>query len=687
MKNLIWFKSFLISGIAAFIVPNPVVSQSLTVERIATGLDAPVFATFAPGDFERLYVVQRGGTIRVLNLTTDALSDFIEVPSVSSGGERGLLGLAFHPDFQSNGLFFVNYTDDSGNDTRIVRFTAANNDVANPETESLVMEIEQPQSNHNGGWIGFGPDGFLYIAMGDGGSSNDNGSGHTDGSGNAQDITDNLLGKMLRIDVNSDDFPADEDRNYAIPISNPFVDESGDDEIFAYGIRNPWRCSFDRGTGDLYIADVGQGEREEVTVLNDSNGGQNLGWRLREGTIQNPHNVGDPVPAGAIAPIYDYDHGNGPFEGNSITGGYVYRGPIAALQGHYFFADYVSDNIWSLKHDASEPISNNGMNFTELTRWNEFLTTNEGTVTNISSFGEDAAGNLYVVDIGGEIFKIVEGSFGTPSGSFGGDVEVEVNNGDLRVIGENNTDQCIIVSATSTPGQFQFSSISGDEGKTSGTTFNGQATLVVGGVTDDMRFDIKSGLKVLILTEEDESEFACPDDLRITSTGSEPIIIILDSANVGGRTDIKTRDGDDTILICNSTFTERMRSNTGNGDDIFVDGVDVPASFFGDDLDFRAGNDNDLCVCNGTIVADRASPRMGNDDDGIAITNCILGQTTAYGNGGFDLFATEASTFASLSLRQIENELKGVQLILDDLQASETYQDAMAFVFGLGLNE
>ena len=167
--------------------------------------------------------------------------------------------------------------------------------------------------------MGFGPDGYLYVSVGDGGGSDDNDSGHTPGIGNSQDITNNLLGTVLRIDVDGDDFPSNPNRNYAIPADNPFVNRLGDDEIYVYGMRNPWRCSFDNETGDLYIADVGQNQREEVTVIPAaSGGGHNLGWRLREGTIETPGSVGGNAPADAIDPIYDYQHGNGSFRGLSL---------------------------------------------------------------------------------------------------------------------------------------------------------------------------------------------------------------------------------------------------------------------------------------------------------------------------------------------------------------------------------
>jgi hypothetical protein len=273
-----------------------------------------------------------------------------------------------------------------------------------------ILSIDHPQTNHNGGWIDFGPnDGFLYVAVGDGGGGNDNGTGHTAGTGNAQDITDNLLGKILRIDVHNDAFPADANRNYANPGSNPFVGVTGDDEIWAYGLRNPFRSSFDPANGNLYIGDVGQGAREEIDVqLASSGGGENYGWRLREGMIQTPAGgIGGAKPPGAIDPIYDYLHGSGTTQGNSVTGGIVYRGPITAMQGHYFFADFVNDRIWSLAFDGSAPSTHNGTNYTNFVDRTDQLVVSGTTIDSIVAFGDDLAGNLYIVDIGGEIFRVV----------------------------------------------------------------------------------------------------------------------------------------------------------------------------------------------------------------------------------------------------------------------------------------
>jgi len=400
----------------AFGAATSTLAQDFSVERIATGLSRPVFLTAPPADTSRVFIVeQRSGStgrIQLLPLPSGSATTFLSISPVATGSEQGLLGLAFHPDFATNGYFYVNFTDAAG-DTRIVRYHADGDPpVADPTSATMVLSISQPQSNHNGGWMAFGPDRYLYVATGDGGGGNDNGVGHTPEIGNAQDGTDNLLGKILRLDVDGDDFPEDATRRYAIPDDNPFVGEAFDDEIWALGLRNPWRPGFDRTTGDLYIADVGQGAREEIDVepASDS-GGENYGWRLREGTIATPTGgVGGPAPAGAIDPIYDYTHGFGPGQGRSVTGGYVYRGAATSLQGRYFFADHVSDGLWSVRWDGSDPSTFDGTNTTSFTDWTgtQAFTPDQGSLTDISSFGEDAAGNLYIVTLGGDVFRVPE---------------------------------------------------------------------------------------------------------------------------------------------------------------------------------------------------------------------------------------------------------------------------------------
>ena len=395
-------------------------AKGLVVERLVSGLANPVYATFAPGDNDRLFVIEQRSGIRIIDLNTGTLNatPFLSIPDLNqNNGEGGLIGLAFHPDYANNGRFFVNMTNnrqpvnDNTGDTFIREYQVSSNpDVAVQAPVQTILTVIQPFGNHNGGWLDFGPDGYLYIALGDGGSGHD--------PGDRAQNKNNLLGKMLRIDINGDDFAA-ADRNYAIPPDNPFAGPGvdGADEVWAYGLRNHYRNSFDRETGDLYIADVGQARREEIDVQPaTSAGGENYGWRLREGIVATPTGgIGGPKPAGAIDPIFDYRNGTDDYEGESITGGYVYRGPIDDLQGQYFFADFVRSHIWSLTYNGDAPNQHDGTNFDGLTDWMDLLLPDVGSINSISSFGEDAEGNLYIVDYGGEIFAIRNGADFVPT--------------------------------------------------------------------------------------------------------------------------------------------------------------------------------------------------------------------------------------------------------------------------------
>ncbi len=403
----------------AWVFPAASIAQEITTKRIVGPgvLDRPVFLTAPPNDTQRVFIIeQHTGEIRILNLSDGSVNvaPFLTISSLAKGSEQGLLGLAFHPAFDKNGLFYVNYTR-AGGDTVIAQYTiSADPEIAVAE-ETVLLTIDQPQTNHNGGWIGFGPtDGYLYISTGDGGDANDSGSGHTLGTGNAQDLN-NLLGKILRIDVNGDDFPNDTTRNYAIPGTNPFVGVASE-EIWSYGLRNPYRASFDRQTGDLYIGDVGQEAREEIDVLRaidvqpESEVVRNFGWRLREGTILTPTgSVGGQAP-GALDPIFDYPHNGAGFAGSAVIGGVVYRGPIESLLGLYFFSDFVTGRLWSLRFDHSESSLFDGSNFTELTdhtlAGDPRFIPDIGSLDPISSFGEDAVGNLYLTKYGSSIFPL-----------------------------------------------------------------------------------------------------------------------------------------------------------------------------------------------------------------------------------------------------------------------------------------
>lgn len=383
MKNL---ASFLIICTASLIS-----AQNIDIELIANGFDAPVSIKHANDN--KLFVVERKGVIKILNANgTVNSTDFLDINSKvsDSGGERGLLGLAFHPNYNTNGYFYVNYINNSGN-TVIARYSRTNETTADATSELILLTINQPASNHNGGDMNFGPDGYLYIASGDGGGSGDP-------NDYAQSL-DTLLGKLLRIDVDN----TSNGNNYAIPSTNPYLNDGNTNtlpEIWAYGLRNPWRFSFDKTTDDLWIADVGQGTYEEINMAPYTTSGLNYGWRCYEGA-NHPYNTSDcPPESSTTRPIAEYSHdGDGAFK-CSITGGFRYRGSLyPSLTGLYFFADYCSDEIGVL--------TPNGPNWT-MTFPQQY--SNKGWTT----FGEDNTGELYIAGIeSGEVFKIVDTSLNT----------------------------------------------------------------------------------------------------------------------------------------------------------------------------------------------------------------------------------------------------------------------------------
>jgi glucose/arabinose dehydrogenase len=363
----------------------------LIAKLITSAVARPLFATAPLGDANRLFVVEQfTGKVRILRLATGQIdaTPFLQVTGLSAGNERGLLGLAFAPDFAATGIFYVSLTSTTG--TSVIRrhkVSAANPNVADPVGQD-VLSIPQPFSNHNGGWIAFSPmDKFLYIGIGDGGSEND--------PNNTSQNLGLLLGKMLRIDPSKDDFPNDPARNYGIPAGNPFIgNAAARPEIWALGLRNPWRCSFDRKTGDLYIGDVGQDEIEEIDFQPvSSKGGENYGWSLKEGSKPfKPQLLTNQV---LVDPIDEYSHDTG---GITVIGGYVYRGlKIAGLDGTYFYADSTG-TITSFRFDGTHLAAKTDRT-AEL-----FPAVARGA---ISSFAEDGLGELYIINlIPGEIHKI-----------------------------------------------------------------------------------------------------------------------------------------------------------------------------------------------------------------------------------------------------------------------------------------
>jgi glucose/arabinose dehydrogenase len=333
---------------------------------IATGLARP--DTLSVDGSGRLFVIEKPGRIRIIQ--NDQLLDqpFLDISNRvgSSGNEQGLLGLAFHPNYTQNGRFFVNYTDNSGN-TVIARFQVSGDpNVADPNSEVKLLGIDQPFPNHNGGELAFGPDGYLYDGQGDGGSAGDP-------FGNAQK-KDVLLGKILRLDVDSAE-------PYAVPSDNPFGNE-----VWAYGLRNPWRFSFDKLTGDLYIADVGQNTWEEIDYLpKGSAGGTNFGWNLREGA----HDYNGSASPDLTEPVAEYSHQEG---GCSVTGGYVYRGSMPEWNGIYLFGDYCTGLIWGLIHS--------GNNWQKQQLFDMDFT--------ITSFGQDEKGEVYLVSDSGSVYRLAK---------------------------------------------------------------------------------------------------------------------------------------------------------------------------------------------------------------------------------------------------------------------------------------
>jgi glucose/arabinose dehydrogenase len=406
MHSLRLLFAFALVGGLMEIAVSPAQAQNISLEPIVTsGITNPMFVTAPPGDPNRLFVLERAGTIRVIDLTTNTVSPtpYLSIP-VSTEVERGLLGMAFDPDFANNGRFYVNYTAPAGadvGDVIIARYQADGDPMtaatANP-TETRILRLDRPDpvtANHNGGWIGFSPNNpdNLYIAVGDA-------SGANDSLNTAQDLN-SLHGKILRIDVNN---PAG-GLNYGIPADNPFASGGGAPEVWALGLRNPWRNSFDRDTGDLWIADVGQNSREELNFQPaNAAGGLNYGWAFREGDIAGPKP--EPVPApDVVEPIVVRDRG----QGSSITGGYVYRGGIDSLQGTYLFGDFIHGRTWSLEYDGTTL-----SNFTE--RTSELDPDGAGEFQwggRLASFGEDANGELYMVALttpdngGGAIYRVI----------------------------------------------------------------------------------------------------------------------------------------------------------------------------------------------------------------------------------------------------------------------------------------
>lgn len=429
-------------------------AQTIVLQPFASGFNAPVAMAHA-GD-ERMFVVQQGGLIRIVAPDGSiAATPFLNISSlVVSGGERGLLGLAFHPQYETNGYFYVNYTRSGDGATVIARYTrsASNPDLADNASAQILMVIPQPFSNHNGGSLAFGPDGYLYIGTGDGGSGGDPGN-------RSQNINDNL-GKMLRIDV-------DGAAPYTNPATNPFVGVAGNDEIWATGLRNPWKFSFDTLTGDLWIADVGQNALEEINrVLFPLPAGLNFGWRCYEGN-QVYNNSGCPPASALEMPFAQYNHSGGRC---SITGGYVYRGATYPnFTGLYFFADFCSGQIGTVDQTGT-------------------MTFASGLPSgSVMTFGQDASGELYVQK-GTAIYKITDADLSTPTASVNSvSLSPNPNAGTFALSGENMR----------FPAQLQIFDVSGK-------LVNEQTV----NSTDNLQHNLKTGLYLLTVSDEAAKTFS-----------------------------------------------------------------------------------------------------------------------------------------------------------------------------------
>jgi glucose/arabinose dehydrogenase len=412
------------------------IPPNIKLTPVVSGLTQPVFATHAGDGSGRIFIVQQTGQILIWNGSTLNATPFLDVSSIiKTSSEQGLLGLAFDPNYASNGFFYIVYTNQStiGDDV-LARYKVSSGDpnVADAASAQILLTVSEPETNHNGGMIAFGPDGYLYFGLGDGG-----GGGDQHGTiGNGQDKT-TLLGKILRLNVAT--VP------YTIPPSNPYYGSgTNKQEIWAYGVRNPWRFSFDKTTGDLYIGDVGQNAQEEIDFqAAGATGGANYGWRIREGNLCYNPSSGCGTPAAYVAPVAVYNHGTNDSIGCAVTGGYVYRGTaFPALTGVYLYGDYCTGNLWGLYKNASN-------------QWVTSLI--RKTNYNISSFGEDENGELYIVDYGGQLIRIdrspiLTATF-TSSGSVDGSI-IETNEtsglggnknaaGRLLMVGDTNQDQQI----------------------------------------------------------------------------------------------------------------------------------------------------------------------------------------------------------------------------------------------------
>lgn len=364
--------------------------EGISVRRIATGFNQPLFVSAIPGD-SRVYVVEKTGGVYLLDPVNGNRTQVLSIGNLSTSGERGLLGLAPRPDFATSRKVLAVATAPDGA-VEVREYT-----LGLPQSSTAYLTVlSTPHAdftNHNGGWIGFGPDGLAYVGIGDGGGSGDPGN-------NAQNVS-SRLGKILRIAINPDPFAGPTPVFYIPAPANPFIAGGGDPWIFALGLRNPFRASFFNNR--LLIGDVGQNAVEEIDVVTTTQPGRNFGWRFREGT----RTFSGTPPSGLTPPVAEYSHGPGPRQGNSIIGGYVYRGPVASLRDHYIFADFTAGNIWSVPFASL--VDGQTLASNRFERRNEDFAPDLGTIDQFASFGEDNAGNIFIVDLDGDVFMVQAG--------------------------------------------------------------------------------------------------------------------------------------------------------------------------------------------------------------------------------------------------------------------------------------
>jgi Ca2+-binding RTX toxin-like protein len=564
-------------------------SGNITATLLADVGFGALFATGAPGDDGFVYALKKNsGEIVRIDAASGAQSTFLDIPDpeFSTQSERGVLGLAFHPDYESNGRFFVYLTNPTGDiELREYARSAGDPATADPALVQTILTIPHSTfANHNGGSLAFGPDGYLYIATGDGGGSNDP-------DGNAQNL-DVLLGKILRIDVDGDDFPADPSRNYAIPDDNPFAGAMpGADEIWAYGLRNPWRISFDSATGDLYIGDVGQGAREEVNFEAAGGvGGLNYGWDFREGKIQGPS--APPVPPlDFTEPVFDYPRD----VGRSITGGYVYHGPAPGMQGVYFFADFITGRLMTLRMVE-------GVAVDTIERTDQLVGADLG---GISSFGTDNAGNLYVVTFSGAIYRL------DPAVAAGDGVDV-IDGG----AGDDN--------------------LFGGVGKDTLSGGQGNDSLTGGAGADNMRGG--AGNDVYVIDGEDVINESIAGSGGTDTVQSSISFSLANTASLLGAVENLTLLGSGDITGTGNALGNRLAGNAGNntlgggaGDDSIhgFDGNDWLDGGTGEDL-LKGGTGND------TYVVDAAGDTIdeeGNADAGDSVRSSLSVDLNILGGG------------------------------------------------------